>query len=158
MTLTEYLLTCLGEEGCEISQATSKALRFGLPDVNLLKPSGPTNCGRIVEELNDLIAVVDLCVEQGLLPEDWLNAQLIAAKKKKLVQFMEYSEERGALQLPQIKKWGGVNESAHRDFGRAAASGAVHRDALPGGPAPAVPAHDEHHCPGSDRRTDAHPV
>lgn len=144
MTFNEHILTCLGEEGCEVSQAVSKSLRFGLSDVNPLKPSGPSNNGRIVEELNDLLGVVELLVEQGLLPDDWRSERLIAAKKKKLAQYMEYSKERGALQLPHISeiKNGGVNENSRRDFGRSVAPGAVRGDELSRQEAPPIPAHD----------------
>lgn len=51
MNTTEHLLTCLGEEGCEISKDVSKSLRFGLDDRNLLDPDGPPNRERLLADL-----------------------------------------------------------------------------------------------------------
>jgi len=97
MTLDEHLLTCLGEEGCEVSQAVSKSLRFGLPDVNVLKPNGPSNRERIVEELNDLMALVEICVYRGLLPEDWKNREAREEKKAKVMRYTELGRKNGVL-------------------------------------------------------------
>ena len=57
MNVTEHLLTCLGEEGSEIAQDVDKSNRFGLDDVNVLKPDGPNNRERLVNELNDLLTI-----------------------------------------------------------------------------------------------------
>ena len=55
MTRTEYLLVVLAEECAEVAHAASKAIRFGLTDVNVRK---------IVEEYYDIIAVFELlCYE-----------------------------------------------------------------------------------------------
>lgn len=97
MNTEEHLLTCLGEEGTEIAKDVSKSLRFGLDDVNCLEPSGPTNRERLVNELNDLEAVRQLCVAHGLVPEDWLDNEKIKAKKEKVLKFMDYARRVGTL-------------------------------------------------------------
>lgn len=97
MNLQEHLLTCLGEEGCEVGQITSKALRFGINDVNVLKPDGPSNEQRLIDELNDLVAVADLCVAYGILPKDWQNKDKQKAKMRKVEKFMAYAVSKGTL-------------------------------------------------------------
>lgn len=109
MNLTEHLLTCLGEEGAEIAQDTSKSTRFGLADVNFLKPDGPDNRHRLIAELNDLLAVAEMLVATGDLPPDWQSAEMKAAKKAKVIRCMEYAHAVGALDdearkfLPTLK-------------------------------------------------------
>ncbi len=97
MNVHEHLLTCLAEECAEIAHVCSKSLRFGLEDQSPLDPNGPTNRERLVNELNDLAAVVILLTEQKILPQQWHNYDKIVAKKAKVKQFMEYAEKRGAL-------------------------------------------------------------
>jgi uncharacterized protein (UPF0261 family) len=94
MTRIEHLLICLSEECAEVSQRISKALRFGLQEVQ--PEQSLTNAERIGLELFDLIATVELLEEMGvaLRPTD---AHLIERKKVKLATFMKYAEECGTL-------------------------------------------------------------
>lgn len=66
MNKQEHLLTILGEEGCEIGQICSKINRFGIDEVNILQPNGPSNKYRLIEELNDLLGVAQILVEEGI--------------------------------------------------------------------------------------------
>lgn len=97
MNSVEHLLTCLAEEGVEIAKDVSKALRFGLDDRNVLNPDGPTNRERLVDELNDLMAAVDILVERRILPLGWLDPDKKWKKKAKVVKFMDYAVSKGAL-------------------------------------------------------------
>jgi len=97
MNTTEHLLTCLAEEGSEVTKDATKSLRFGLDDRNVLNPTGPTNRERLVDELNDLMAVVDLCVAHGILPENWQSPEKHQAKLEKVEKFMNYAKKVGAL-------------------------------------------------------------
>lgn len=101
MNLTEYLISCLGEEAIEtamdLAKLTSKANRFGIHDVNVLEPDGPTNQERVVDELNDLLAVIELLVELRAIPADWISREKMDAKRDKLVKFIEYAAEAGTL-------------------------------------------------------------
>jgi hypothetical protein len=97
MNTTEHLLTCLGEEGCEVAQDVAKALRFGLDDRNVLNPTGPTNRERIVAELNDLAAVIEMLVMRGVIPKDWPNPAALKAKQQKVEKFLDYARSVGAL-------------------------------------------------------------
>lgn len=94
MNQTEHLLSCLAEECAEVAHRVSKALRFGLTEV---QPGQPlTNAERIAKELNDLMAVAELLEESGLVPRAG-TMRAIEQKKIKVRQFMEYAEQVGAL-------------------------------------------------------------
>jgi NTP pyrophosphatase (non-canonical NTP hydrolase) len=94
---TEHLLACLAEECAEVSQRVSKALRFGLDEVQ--PGQGENNRDRISEELNDLFAVANILMEEGiLLPNASLSGIVIAAKRAKIEKFMAISREQGVLQ------------------------------------------------------------
>lgn len=98
---TEHLLSCLAEECTEVGQRVSKALRFGLSEV---QPGQPlTNAERIVGEIVDLLAVIGMLEECGaidtpiLLRLDNTMMDALDAKKAKVEKFMRYAEEQGAL-------------------------------------------------------------
>jgi hypothetical protein len=97
MNMSEHILDCIGEEGSEIAKDVSKCLRFGLEDRNVLDPNGPTNQERLIHELNDLIGVVQLAVELGIIPEHWEDRKKQELKKRKIIKFMKYAREVGAL-------------------------------------------------------------
>lgn len=93
MNKREYLLTCLSEEGAELSQAAGKALRFGLDDTYYTE--SPREA--IIREFNDLVGVLELLNENGVDFKKLHRRELIEAKKKKVKKFMEYSKEKGTL-------------------------------------------------------------
>ncbi|MGY6251139.1 hypothetical protein ACXIUS_26965 [Bosea thiooxidans] len=96
MNRTEHLLECLSEECSEVSQRVSKALRFGLKEVQ----SGQelTNAQRIVEELHDLISVAHLLYSAGVIGSIWPSQEHTAAKSAKIEKFMEISRREGVLE------------------------------------------------------------
>ena len=94
MTKTEYLLTCLSEECAEISQRCTKALRFGLNEVQ--KDQDLDNLERLNYELNDLIGVIEILNENGIVI-NINNRESIKLKKEKIIKYMEYSKEIGIL-------------------------------------------------------------
>lgn len=94
MNRTEHLLTILSEECNEIGQRASKAKRFGLNEIQQEQPL--TNAERIVQEYADLLAVVEMLVDEGhLVIPDLSEAK--AAKKRKVEEFLRYSASRGTL-------------------------------------------------------------
>jgi NTP pyrophosphatase (non-canonical NTP hydrolase) len=102
MNITEHLLSCLAEECAEVSQACSKALRFGLDD------KGPnhalTNAEYIAHELSDVLAVLELLVEDaGVAIPNPYNDAAIAAKKAKVRKYMQYAIKRGTLQSDNLE-------------------------------------------------------
>lgn len=98
-TVTQHLLYCLNEECLEVAKEVDKSLRFGIDDTNFLEPSGPNNRERIVDELNDLMGVISLCVETGIIPEDWRSGAKEYAKRAKVIDCMDYARSiAGTLQ------------------------------------------------------------
>lgn len=97
MNTTEHLLTCVSEECVEVSKDIHKALRFGLEDVNVLNPTGPTNRQRIIEELNDLMATIELLEHYEILPRNWQDTEKQTQKRVKVRKFMAYAHNVGAL-------------------------------------------------------------
>lgn len=99
MNLTEHLLTCLSEEASEIIKDVCKSLRFGLEDRNVLDPTGPTNRERIVNELKDFMAIVEMLEAEGIIPLCWESYGDRDTKKEKVRKFIEYAKGKGSLTL-----------------------------------------------------------
>lgn len=95
MTRVEHLLVHLGEEASEITKDVSKALRFGPEEV--YEHIGMSNAERIVNEINDLWAIVELLQHEDLFPVQILNRDRIRAKKEKVEKYLEYSKSLGRL-------------------------------------------------------------
>lgn len=96
MTDIQYLLTCLMEECNEVAQRASKAIRFGLTEVE----TKLTNEKRIMDEICDLRGVISELQSHGyfkdLLIPGYVNERR-NAKIEKLRQYMKYSRELGIL-------------------------------------------------------------
>lgn len=102
MNRTEHLLTILSEECNETAQRVSKALRFGLNEVQLTQQL--TNADRIVYEFNDIVAVMEILHKEGLLKKV-IDREAIEKKKQKVTEFLEYSKACGTLiekELPMV--------------------------------------------------------
>lgn len=89
MTTKEHLIAILAEEGVEVAQRATKALRFGLTEIQ----PGQTlnNAERITQEFADLCGIYEL---SGLPPP---SRDAIQAKKAKVLQFLGYSKECGTV-------------------------------------------------------------
>lgn len=97
MTETEHLLVCLMEEASEVAKECAKALRFGLDDVNPNNPGGGTNRDRIVRELADLYAIVQMLRFRSVLRFAPESSSAVGEKLDKVRRMMEYARERGTL-------------------------------------------------------------
>lgn len=95
MTRDEHLLLCLSEECDEVGQRVSKALRFGLSEVQ--SGQSLTNNERICDELRDLISVAQLLMEQGLLASFMPTKAEISTKAARISKYMEISRRHGTL-------------------------------------------------------------
>jgi hypothetical protein len=99
MTRDEHLMVIGMEECDELSQRLSKALRFGL---NQIQPGQlDSNRGRIVAEMNDLLAALDML---GLYQP---NREQMDAKKAKVERFLAFSVECGTLSDSAQRREGG---------------------------------------------------
>lgn len=92
MKVTEHLLTILAEECAEVAQRASKALRFGLEEIQ--EGQELTNAQRIEQEFADLTAVF------AMLQLNPPTREQIDAKREKVIKFIEYSQECGTLDEP----------------------------------------------------------
>ncbi len=86
MNRTDHLLVCLLEELAEATQATTKAIRFGLGDYH---PDGfANNAEQITLELNDVIAVAEMLQADGKLAHI-VDVTLRKEKRLKVEKYME---------------------------------------------------------------------
>lgn len=99
MTRREHLLAILAEECAEVSQRVTKILRFG---INEKQPGqDKTNRARLVDELNDLRAAVQMLEDEGVLPAIIDHASIqerklrIAEKREKVEKYLRYSASLG---------------------------------------------------------------
>lgn len=93
MNKKEYLLTAVGEECSEVHQRCSKALRFGMSEVQ--PEQALTNEIRILREFNDLLATMEMLFECSV--GELIDREQIREKKLKVEKFMNYSMECGTL-------------------------------------------------------------
>src|SRR5690349_25006079 len=98
MTRKEHLLIIAMEECNEVAQRISKALRFGLTEVQ--PDQEMNNVERINQEFNDLKAVMELLQsEEHINFRQSIEAERfqIEAKKIKIEKYLKYSESVGTL-------------------------------------------------------------
>jgi NTP pyrophosphatase (non-canonical NTP hydrolase) len=69
------------EECAEVTQAISKVFRFGLNE-RWPEPINPTNKERLEEEVGDLLCMIDVMVENGIISDEKLNKARIRKREK----------------------------------------------------------------------------
>jgi len=94
MTREEHLLTILIEECNETAQRATKALRFGLQEIQ--PEQDLTNAERIVYEFNDIVAIMELLYAEESVPKIF-DAVSAGVKKIKVEKYLAYSAELGTL-------------------------------------------------------------
>lgn len=93
MNRTEHLLIILSEECSEVSHRISKALRFGL---NEIEPGQSfNNSERINQELCDLLGVVDMITREKHI--DPIMLADVNKKRDRVEKYLKYSREQGTL-------------------------------------------------------------
>lgn len=95
MTRADHLLVILMEECAEVAQRCSKALRFGIDDVQEDQPL--PNSERIGVELDDLLAVVGMLRDEGILRDIYVPAQI--RKVQRVEDYLDYSQGEGRLEV-----------------------------------------------------------
>ena len=77
------ILLITQEECAEVSQAISKVFRFGMDD----EYKGITNREHLEEEIGDLMCMIDLLIENGIISE----SAVMTAKNEKMNKLMTWS-------------------------------------------------------------------
>lgn len=72
----QEILLITQEECAEVTQAISKVFRFGMEDTH----KGETNREHLEEELGDLMCMIDLLIDSGMVSE----SAVMTAKAEKL--------------------------------------------------------------------------
>lgn len=94
MNRKEHLLQIVSEECNEVGQRASKAIRFGLSEVQTGQELN--NAQRLIYEFNDLVAVMDMLFQEGHIP--YVFDHLMQQKKKaKVEEFLLHSKDQGTL-------------------------------------------------------------
>lgn len=86
---TQEALIILQEECAEVIQAASKIYRFGLDNQH---KSGATQRANLEMEIGDMLALVDILVEQGIVDLNNVNTAK-ANKKEKLKKWSSLYEQ-----------------------------------------------------------------
>jgi hypothetical protein len=95
MNRTEHLLSILAEECVEVAQRATKALRFGLTEIQ--PGQDKDNAERILVEVADLLATLDMLTEEGHLRARYVTDEMIQAKKDRIEHYFKRSRECGAM-------------------------------------------------------------
>ena len=81
---TEKEIMLITQEECaEVTQAISKIFRFGL----LSQHNGQSNRERLAEEVGDLMCMIDLLIDTGMVSEE----EVLVAKHEKLLKLQQWS-------------------------------------------------------------------
>ena len=79
----QEILLITQEECAEVTQAISKVFRFGMEDSH----NGQTNREHLEEEIGDLMCMIDLLIDNGIVSE----SAVMTAKAEKLNKLMTWS-------------------------------------------------------------------
>jgi NTP pyrophosphatase (non-canonical NTP hydrolase) len=101
MTRTEHLLAIVAEECAEVAQRCTKALRFGLTEI---QPGHPlNNAQRIAQEYGDLVAAMILlsreCADVMVIDA----TDLLEQKRQKIEHYLKYSAIMGCLERSGVE-------------------------------------------------------
>jgi NTP pyrophosphatase (non-canonical NTP hydrolase) len=81
--IDKEILLITQEECAEVTQAISKVFRFGMDD----EYKGQTNREHLEEEIGDLMCMIDLLIDNGVISE----SAVMTAKHEKLNKLMTWS-------------------------------------------------------------------
>lgn len=96
MTRLDHLLTTFAEEAVEVAQRATKALRFGIHEIQ--PGQFKTNAERLKGEFLDLLAVYGLLCQEGYCePVAPMDQPAIDRKQSRLEEYLELSDQQGRL-------------------------------------------------------------
>lgn len=93
------LLTILIEEAAEVQKNTTKLLRFGARDIDPNAGDLVCNDARLGLEVGDVMAMVDLCIDAGLINPADIDAGR-KAKRIKVERFLQTDPDTVAAPPP----------------------------------------------------------
>lgn len=93
-TATQEALDILQEECAEVIVEVSKCRRFGIDSVHYR--TGELHRVMLEQEIGDVLALIDILVDQGVLDTDALDAAK-ESKRLKLMQWSRIFDEQGSL-------------------------------------------------------------
>lgn len=79
----QEILLITQEECAEVTQAISKVFRFGMEDTH----KGISNREHLEEELGDLMCMIDLIIDSGMVSE----SAVMTAKNEKMMKLQTWS-------------------------------------------------------------------
>jgi cell division GTPase FtsZ len=91
----DHLLVVLAEEAAEVAKEATKCLRFGPHESEGEFYS--TNAERVVEEFNDLYAIMIMLQNEGVLQGKIIRARLLKLKKDSFEKALLWSKDCGRL-------------------------------------------------------------
>jgi NTP pyrophosphatase (non-canonical NTP hydrolase) len=97
MTIRQYFLLKLIEECAEVAHVAAKQMQFGGYGTHPRKVEEGTNRSHLRNEINDLLAVIDILVERDEI-SNITSRDLEAAKdakRKKINKYLSQSEKLG---------------------------------------------------------------
>lgn len=96
-----FLLNCLFEENGEVFQINGKIVRFGIDSFKPSDPDKKTNRTKLVEELNDVEALLRLIKDYAKEEPEMLpglgDEDFIEKRMQKFLHFAKISIEKGLL-------------------------------------------------------------
>lgn len=104
MTKKEYLLNKIMEEAAEVIVIAAKYKAFGPESFSPFDETKTTNKTNLGKELVDLMAVIQMAGQEGLMhdlsPKDW--ERQTSEKIEKVEKYMECSRECGILEKQEV--------------------------------------------------------
>jgi hypothetical protein len=95
MNRAESIINRIGEECCETAQRVSKALLFGLDEI---QPGQPyNNAERLIHELHDIVGVAMMAHREGLIPNPIPDEATVEAKRVRVEKYIELQRSMGRL-------------------------------------------------------------
>jgi hypothetical protein len=104
MNVIEHLFDIAAEEAAELSRGLIRVNRFGLDSTHPRTERKASE--EVVHQMNDLLAVIELMKDRGVVFDGIGDPSALGEAKKKLVEAMETSYEAGLITLPDDEEEG----------------------------------------------------
>lgn len=96
MNFEQLLLLKLMEECTEVAKEAAKCMQFGMDEV--YEPIGKANRERLADELNDVMAIIQM-LNNGTNLRYTRDEEAIKAKIEKVLHYAQYSADLGKFNI-----------------------------------------------------------